>query len=140
MAARRFAFVTMIGAALAGCVSGTPVAPPPPAAPRYIETGLASYYGPNLAQNRTAAGGRVDPSAMTAAHRSLPFGTQVRVTNLANGRAVIVEITDRGPFTRGRIIDVSESAAAALGMKQGGLASVRLEVIDPAIVPAAAPR
>jgi rare lipoprotein A len=77
--------------------------------------GVASYY---------------DAAGLTAAHRTLPFGTRVRVTNTTNGRSVVVRISDRGPFIRGRSIDLSHSAAAAVGMTEVGLAKVRMEVIQ----------
>ena len=76
-----------------------------------IGGGMASYYGKELAGNRTASGERFNPSQLTAAHRSLPFGSRVRVTNTANGDSVVVRINDRGPFSHGRIIDVSQAAA-----------------------------
>lgn len=87
-------------------------------------TGKASYYG---GRGRTASGGHV--GHLTAAHRTLPFGTKVRVTNLRNHRAVVVTINDRGPFVRGRIIDVSTGAAGALGMRGAGVAPVRVELV-----------
>ena len=89
------------------------------------ETGRASWYA--LHGNRTASGERFDASAMTAAHRSYPFGTRLRVTNLANGRSVVVRVNDRGPVVRGRVIDVSRAAAEALGFKKGGTTRVRIE-------------
>jgi len=92
-------------------------------------TGKASYYGKGFHGKKTASGERFNKYAMTAAHRTLPFGTRVRVTNLANGAQVIVRINDRGPFKRSRIIDVSEGAAKALGMLSAGLAKVRVEVL-----------
>ena len=88
---------------------------------------VASYYGKELAGRRTASGERFNPGAMTAAHRTLPFGTRVRVTNIHNGRSVIVRINDRGPFVKGRSIDLSRGAARAIGM--GTAANVRMEVI-----------
>jgi rare lipoprotein A len=88
---------------------------------------VASYYGKELAGRRTASGERFNPSAMTAAHRTLRFGTRVRVTNSRNGRSVVVRINDRGPFVKGRSIDLSSGAARAIGM--GGSAHVRLQVI-----------
>jgi peptidoglycan lytic transglycosylase len=88
---------------------------------------VASYYGKELAGRRTASGERFNPGAMTAAHRTLPFGTRVRVTNIHNGRSVIVRINDRGPFVKGRSIDLSSGAARAIGM--GTAANVRMEVI-----------
>src|SRR5262245_25731124 len=88
---------------------------------------VASYYGKELAGRRTASGERFNPSAMTAAHRTLPFGTRVRVTNTHNGRSMIVRINDRGPFVKGRSIDLSSGAARAIGM--GTAANIRMEVI-----------
>jgi rare lipoprotein A len=90
--------------------------------------GMASYYGSESGQ-RSASGARINPAAMTAAHPSLPFGTKVRVTNQSNGRSVVVTINDRGPFVRGRIIDVSTGAADVMGMKGAGVARVTLEVV-----------
>ncbi|MGQ3674704.1 septal ring lytic transglycosylase RlpA family protein [Xanthobacter sp. TB0139] len=89
-------------------------------------TGIASYYWQG---QRTANGERFNPEAMTAAHRSLPFGTKVRVTNKRNGRSVVVRINDRGPFIRGRVIDVSRAAARHLGFTQQGLTHVTLTVV-----------
>ncbi|SDP17643.1 septal ring lytic transglycosylase RlpA family protein [Pseudomonas jinjuensis] len=97
---------------------------------RYDETGKASYYGKRHAGKRTASGERYDPGALTAAHRSLPFGTRVRVTNLDNDRSVVVRINDRGPFVRGRIIDISRRAADAIGMVRSGVAPVRVQSLD----------
>jgi rare lipoprotein A len=90
--------------------------------------GMASYYGSESGQ-RSASGARINPGAMTAAHPSLAFGTKVRVTNESNGRSVVVTINDRGPFVRGRIIDVSSGAADVIGMKGAGVARVTLEVV-----------
>ncbi|MCC5656427.1 septal ring lytic transglycosylase RlpA family protein [Nostoc sp. XA010] len=91
--------------------------------------GIASFYGYDFSGNRTASGQRFNPEAMTAAHRSLPFGTQVRVTNTRNGRSVVLRINDRGPFIRGRVIDVSTGAARILGMMGSGVAPVHIEVL-----------
>lgn len=88
--------------------------------------GLAAYYGEGHA---TASGERFDKRAFTAAHRTLPFGTLVRVTRTDNGRSVVVRINDRGPYGGGRVIDVSVSAAEALGMIGRGTAPVKLEVV-----------
>ncbi|HEU4726188.1 MAG TPA: septal ring lytic transglycosylase RlpA family protein [Candidatus Eisenbacteria bacterium] len=92
-------------------------------------TGFASYYGEEFEGRRTASGERYDPDDLSAAHRTLPFGTRVRLTNLKNGRSVVVTITDRGPFRRGRIVDVSKRAARELGFLRAGVARVRLEVL-----------
>ena len=95
-----------------------------------IDGGMASYYGNELAGNRTASGERFDPGQLTAAHRSLPFGTMVRVTNTSNGDSVVVRINDRGPFSRGRVIDVSQAAAREIGMHRSGTARVKLALLD----------
>lgn len=92
-------------------------------------TGQASWYGPGFYGNRTASGEVLRPGTYTAAHRSLPFGTRVRVTNLNNGRSAVVRINDRGPFTGGRIIDLAHGAASDLGVTASGVATVRLEVL-----------
>jgi rare lipoprotein A len=92
------------------------------------QTGQASYYGYG-AGSQTASGARFNPNAMTAAHRTLPFGTKVRVTNKRNGKTVIVTINDRGPFIRGRIIDLSTAAAGVIGMRSSGVAPVLVERI-----------
>ncbi len=94
-----------------------------------IDGGTASYYGRELAGNRTANGERFDPGQLTAAHRTLPFGSLVRVTNMANGDSVVVRINDRGPFHRGRVIDVSHAAAREIGMHRSGTARVKLALL-----------
>ncbi|MGB0563463.1 MAG: septal ring lytic transglycosylase RlpA family protein [Spirulinaceae cyanobacterium] len=93
------------------------------------QRGQASWYGPGFHGRRTANGERFNQNAMTAAHRTLPFGTQVRVTNLNNGRSAIVRINDRGPFIGGRVIDLSRGAASAIGMLGSGVAPVQVEVV-----------
>ena len=93
------------------------------------ESGWCSYYGREFYHHRTASGERLDPNEFTAAHRTLPFGTRVRVTNLANGKRVVVRINDRGPFKQGRVLDVTPAAARALGFANAGLAHVRLDVL-----------
>jgi rare lipoprotein A len=103
----------------------------PPAA-RPGQVGTASWYGPGFHGRRTASGERFDQHGLTAAHRSLPFGTRVVVTNLANGRSVTVRINDRGPRVRGRTIDLSRAAARRLGMEGRGVARVRLQVLGQA--------
>ncbi|WP_447752940.1 septal ring lytic transglycosylase RlpA family protein [Pseudomonas nicosulfuronedens] len=95
----------------------------------YRAEGTASYYGKAHHGKRTASGERFNQNALTAAHRTLAFGTRVRVTNLNNGRSVVVRINDRGPFSRGRVIDVSKAAAEQLNMLRSGTAPVRLEGI-----------
>jgi len=90
------------------------------------QVGHASWYA---LRSRTASGEIMNPSALTAAHRSLPFGTKVLVENLRNGRSVVVRINDRGPFVKGRIIDVSKAAASSLGMLGSGTARVRVKAM-----------
>ena len=94
-----------------------------------IDGGMASYYGNELAGNRTASGERFDPGQLTAAHRTLPFGSKVRVTNMTTGDSVIVRINDRGPFAHGRVIDVSHAAAREIGMQRSGTARVKLALL-----------
>jgi len=95
----------------------------------YTEEGIASWYGPGFQGRKTANGERFDTHEMTAAHKTLPFNTLVRVINLENGLETIVRINDRGPFKRGRIIDLSHASKTEIGM--GGLAQVRIEVVTP---------
>jgi|SRR5581483_12142999 len=90
------------------------------------EVGLASWYGPEFDGRRTASGRRFAAHALTAAHPTLPLGSRVRVTNLDNGRSVVVTVDDRGPFVDGRVIDVSQAAARRLGMVRSGTARVRV--------------
>jgi rare lipoprotein A len=91
------------------------------------EQGRASYYSDKLAGRKTSSGERYNIAKLTAAHKTLPFGTLVKVTNLSNGKSVIVKINDRGPMIKGRIIDVSKKAAQTLGMIKAGIANVKLE-------------
>jgi rare lipoprotein A len=93
---------------------------------RYRETGAASYYASG---RQTANGERFSRRASTAAHKTLPFGTRVRVTNLDNGRSTVVRINDRGPFVRGRIIDLTPAGADRLGFRRQGVARVRVETV-----------
>jgi len=97
-----------------------------------FQVGFASWYGPGFHGKLTASGKTFDQHGHTAAHRTLPLGTRVRVTNLANGQSTEVTIIDRGPYFGGRIIDLSSAAAEELGMKTKGTIRVRLEIIDDA--------
>lgn len=96
-----------------------------------IQEGLVSWYGEHFHTRPTASGEPFDAGAMTMAHPTLPFGTRVRVTNLRNGRSVVLRVNDRGPFVGSRIADLSQAAAAYLGMLRRGIAQVRLEVLQP---------
>lgn len=100
--------------------------------PDYNVVGMASWYGRQFHGRRTASGQIYNMNALTAAHTTLPFGTQVRVTNLTNRKSVLLTVNDRGPFAKGRIIDVSRRAADGLGFRQAGTARVRVEVIQTA--------
>lgn len=98
----------------------------PPDGPDFLGEGLASFYGPGLYGHRTANGERLEPGTLTAAHRTLKFGSCVRVVNLGNGREVLVRINDRGPYAGGRILDLSVAAARQIGLQGQGVARVRL--------------
>jgi rare lipoprotein A len=100
---------------------------PAPSQPTMMETGLASWYGPKFHGKLTASGEVFNQEKFTAAHRTLPWGSRVKVTNLANGKSVDVRINDRGPFGKGRIIDVSRAAARALDIVGRGITTVRVE-------------
>lgn len=95
-----------------------------------IGGGMASYYGREFAGRKTASGERFDPAGYTAAHRSLPFGSKVRVTHVATGKSVVVRINDRGPFSHGRVIDLSQAAASELGIVRAGSGKVSLAVLS----------
>jgi rare lipoprotein A len=95
----------------------------------FSETGIASWYGPGFQGKKTANGEKFDTNELTAAHRTLQMPSLVRVTNLENGRSIIVRVNDRGPFSRGRVMDVSSRAAELLGFKGRGTARVRLDVL-----------
>lgn len=126
-------------ACLAGCATQTPPptvppAPPPTTAPQsvapqpfFTQSGIASFYGADHEGKTTADGETFDPHGFTAAHRTLAFGTVIRVTNLDNGRTVKVVINDRGPHIKGRIIDLSSAAAQALGIIKDGITRVKLQ-------------
>ena len=96
----------------------------------YRAEGKASYYGARHHGNKTASGERFDQNALTAAHRNLPFGSLVRVTNLRNDKSVVVRINDRGPYSKGRIIDLSHKAAAQIDMLRAGVVPVRVEQLS----------
>jgi len=98
-----------------------------PVETQFASRGVASFYSD---EQLTANGEKFNPKALTAAHRTLPFGTRLRVTNVANGRSVTVRINDRGPYVPGRVVDVSHSAAESLGIVGRGIAKVKLDVIN----------
>jgi rare lipoprotein A len=105
-----------------------PIAPAAPTAP--VQTGVASYYAPGLAGEPTASGEPHEPNALTAASRSLPLGATAKVTNTENGQSVTVEVNDRGPYAKNRILDVSRRAAERLGFKDDGVAEVTVQPLQ----------
>ncbi len=113
-----------------GCTARAPGPSPHTENVRDTIRGTASWYGKSYHGRTTASGEKYDMYAMTAAHKTLPFGTRVRVTNLGNGKSIVVKINDRGPFIRGRIIDLSRKAAERLGFRNAGLAEVKLEILS----------
>jgi rare lipoprotein A len=122
-----FLFVTVIS--MTACSVPPSRIPPPITAPRASQTGIASWYGPGFHGKATASGIIYNQHDLTAAHQTLPLGTRVLVTNLDNGRSIEVLINDRGPFAKGRIIDLSYAAAETLGMIGPGTIPVRIEVL-----------
>ena len=122
------------GRVTSGAPTGAPGSVPglePHGKPVSSEVGLASWYGPPYTNRKAADGSIYDQNAMTAAHRTLPMGSIVRVTNLTNNQSVLVRITDRGPFIDGRIIDLSLAAAKAVDIYRPGTAKVRVEAYTP---------
>lgn len=151
---RQIAVVVFAGATVIGCQTPQPPAPKPVSTPKpsaiykvgdpyqiggtwyypheqpdYDETGVASWYGPGFYGKTTANGEIYDAGDLTAAHRTLPMPVNVRVTNLENGKSMVLRVNDRGPFAKGRIIDVSEHAAQMLGFHQQGVTKVRVTYI-----------
>ena len=129
----RLGLAVAVACSLAACSTAPPprTPAPTPSAPAsaFTQTGLASWYGNAHAGHRTASGEPFDPAALTAAHRTLPLGAVVRVTNLVNRHSVEVRINDRGPADASRIIDLSKHAAEVLDFTTDGTARVRLELI-----------
>ena len=131
-------WIVIVAPLLIGCGSAATPSPKTPVtsgshaavAVAREERGKASYYSDRLAGRPTASGEPYEPTKLTAAHRTLPFGALVRVTRTSNGRSVEVRINDRGPHTRGRIVDLSRRAADALGLVRDGVAEVALQVLS----------
>ena len=117
------------------CVAARAEAPPPDRCQRErverSQVGLASWYGEQHHGRLTASGAPFDMRRLTAAHRTLPLGTRVRVTSLVNGRSVVVRLTDRGPYQPGRMIDLSQAAARAIGAVDRGVVRVRVDALGP---------
>jgi rare lipoprotein A len=127
---RKIFAATTIATALLLPLSWTDAQARRPIDENFAQTGTASWYGPGFHGRKTASGERFDQNKLTAAHRSLPLDTKVKVTNLENGRSVEVEINDRGPYVGKRVIDLSKAAANRLDMTDDGTARVRIEVIE----------
>ncbi len=119
------ASLSVVVLALAACSSTGEIAA------TKTQSGKASWYGPGFQGRKTASGERFNMNTYSAAHRTHPFGTKLCVENLHNGRGVTVRVNDRGPFVRGRVVDVSRKAAQSLGMIRSGTASVRVSVVGP---------
>lgn len=132
----RWIITLSLAATLIGCATPPGKSPRPEADQRSAEqgpvigSGKASFYGSQHHNKRTASGERFDQGSLTAAHRTLPFGTKVRVINTRNGKSVVVRINDRGPFVRGRIIDLSKAAFERIGSTHSGVIRVRLERVE----------
>ena len=120
--------IFLASVAIVGCSS----APPREEAERigYVETGKASFYADKHQFQKTASGELYNHDLKTAAHRTIPFGTRINVTNVNNGKNVVATVNDRGPFVKGRIVDLSKSAFSSIGSLSSGVISVQIEVIE----------
>ncbi len=123
-------FRKLFAAGMLAILAMTPLITSAKVATGDTHVGIASYYADKFHGRKTANGERFDQSALTAAHKTLPLGTKVRVTSTKTGKSVVVRINDRGPFIKGRVIDLSRRAAKELGIIKRGLAKVRVEVIS----------
>ena len=139
MSATRPAILATFVVLLGGC-AGSGAHPPTTERPpkSRVQEGIASWYGPGFHGKRTASGEIFDMHALTAAHRTLPLGTLIEVRSLDTGRTVVARVNDRGPFVRGRIVDLSMAAARSLGIEESGIARVRLLVVGGPLSPAVA--
>ena len=123
-----YCFICMVCLYLSGCAAVKPYESPRKK-PSATYTGLASYYANKFHGRKTASGEVFDKNKYTAAHKTLPFGTELRVINLENNKSVDVRVNDRGPFVKGRIIDLSPAAAGKIDLMQAGVVAVRIEVL-----------
>ena len=122
--------VGLLGLLLGGCAGSTGSYQSDPGLADFSESGKASYYAMKYQFRKTASGERFNQAALTGAHRTLPFGTRVRVTNVANDKSVTVRINDRGPFVEGRVIDLSRTAFSRIGNLASGIIEVRLDIVE----------
>ena len=139
----RIAAVLLLALALAACQTAVVPPPPPPPPPEaaplpppcprtvHYQEGIASFYGRTHHGRQTASGAIFDMNGPTAAHRELALGTRIKVTNLQNGRHAELLVNDRGPYIRGRVLDVSQGTARQLGFEEQGTTRVRIETIEP---------
>jgi len=123
------AAAAVVALMLCAPASGTRGAAVADAAPTWAQSGRVSWYGPGFHGRRTASGETFNTNDLTMAHRSLPLGSEVRVTNLANGRSVVLRVNDRGPYVRGRIADLSHAAARRLDFVDDGVVRARIELL-----------
>ena len=122
--------ISLLGLLLGGCAGSNVNHQSDQGLSGYNESGKASYYAMKYQFRKTASGERFNQAAFTAAHRTLPFGTRVQVTNVQNKKSVIVRINDRGPFVKGRVIDLSRAAFSRIGNLSAGIIEVRIEVVE----------
>jgi rare lipoprotein A len=125
----RLALAALLAALALPVAAQTAAKPAPASSADGAETGKVAWYGKKFAGRKTASGERYNPNALTTAHNTLPFGTKVKVTNLANNKSVVVRVNDRGPKDGSRLGDVSAAAAQRLGMTKAGVIDARLEVV-----------
>jgi peptidoglycan lytic transglycosylase len=128
--AARLGLPVVISLCLVACAGGPHHASYPVSGGPYVAEGIASWYGPGFHGRKTASGERFNQHDLTCAHRTLPFGTRLKVTNLENGEQLLVTVNDRGPFVRSRIVDLSKEAARRLDILKTGTARVRLEKVS----------
>ena len=122
------AIIFIVSTAIMGCTTTPPTKPAQPTA--YTETGKASFYADKHAFEKTASGVLYNPNLKTAAHRTIPLGSKIKVTNVDNGKSVDVTVNDRGPFVKDRIVDLSKSAFSSIGSLSSGVISVQIVVIE----------
>lgn len=130
--ALRLSFTLGLAVAIASCSLSRPSVEPiaHTAQEKKPPVVMASYYGNEFAGKKTASGEQYNPDALTAAHRSYPFGTRLRLTNPKNGRSVVVTVNDRGPFVKGRSLDISSAAAKALDIDEAGVGALTVEKLE----------
>jgi rare lipoprotein A len=127
--ALQWLIIFLVSAAILGCSTAPPVRNEA-ATTAYTEAGKASFYADKHQNQKTASGERYNPELKTAAHRTIPLGSKIKVTNVDNGKSVVATVNDRGPYAKGRIVDLSKSAFSSIGDLSSGVISVQIEVIE----------